>query len=192
MIRMRTAIVLAAATALGAWNASTGLAQAVKGEAGLPASSQGVSPPGLTNPPSAKAEKTIDADFDLLAAFSFDLPDSPITNDVLKASIEKHIPDSIKKLDGKMVKVTGFMMATKEDAGRVTQFLVTRNQPSCCYSGATALNEFVDVKMAGKGVHESRDEPIAVEGKLHVGLVIDGGYVSGVYTMEGLRLVPVQ
>jgi hypothetical protein len=105
------------------------------------------------------------------------------------AEAEKQIPASIKNLDGKTVRVRGFMMPVKELQGKTTEFLITRSQPSCCFSGATEINEFVTVKVPGKGFDTMMDDPITVEGKLHVAAVTDSGFIVGLYVLDGEKIV---
>ncbi|HEX4119532.1 MAG TPA: DUF3299 domain-containing protein [Verrucomicrobiae bacterium] len=130
------------------------------------------------------------ADFETLASFPFDAPNTAVTNKADLEKVAKQIPETVKKLDGKTVRIRGFMMPTKESAGKATEFLITRSQPSCCFSGATGLNEFITVKAAANGVAENMDDAVAIEGTLHVGLVTDSGYVVGLYQMDGGKIIP--
>jgi hypothetical protein len=52
----------------------------------------------------------------------------------------------------------------------------------------TTITEFVSVKVPGGGVESVLDQPVTVQGKLHVGAVLESGYVLGVYRMEGEKL----
>jgi uncharacterized protein len=171
----------------GAWCMTTlapARGQAVHGE------SIGVSVPPVAARPATNSAVAGDggvlkADFDTLAAFEFDVADTSATNRAALDKAAKLIPEAIKKLDGKVVRIRGFMMPVKESDGKATEFLVTRNQPACCYSGPIALNEFITVKTSGKGVEENMDEVVAIEGTMHVGLITDGYSVVGLYQMDG-------
>jgi hypothetical protein len=131
----------------------------------------------------------INAGFDTLASFPFTVPDMTAKTHPTVAEAEKQIPASIKNLDGKTVRVRGFMMPVKELQGKTTEFLITRSQPSCCFSGATEINEFVTVKVPGKGFDTMMDDPITVEGKLHVAAVTDSGFIVGLYVLDGEKIV---
>jgi len=131
----------------------------------------------------------LQAEFETLAAFQFNAPDAAVTNQAALDQVAKQIPENIKKLDGKVVRIRGFMMPVKESAGKATEFLITRSQPSCCFSGATGMNEFITVKSAGQGVVENMDDAVSIEGTLHVGVFTDGGYVVGLYEMDGGKKV---
>jgi hypothetical protein len=130
----------------------------------------------------------LNIDFQLLASYPFDAPNDKITNDTQIALVEKQIPAAIKALDGKNVLVRGFMVPVKDVQGRSTEFLIVRDQPTCCYSGMTTITEFVSVKVPGLGVESIMDQPVTVQGKLHVGAMLESGYVLGVYKMDGLKL----
>jgi hypothetical protein len=128
-------------------------------------------------------------DFQLLASFPFNAPNDKVTAPAALAEVEKQIPAAIKELDGKKVMVRGFLVPVTDLQGRATEFLLVRDQPTCCYSGMTTITEFVSVKVPGKGVASIMDQPVTVQGTLHVGLIMESGYVMGVYTMEGEKLV---
>jgi len=130
----------------------------------------------------------LNVDFQLLASFPFEAPNDKLTNDTQIAQVEKQIPAAIKALDGKNVMVRGFMVPVKDVQGHSTEFLIVRDQPTCCYSGMTTITEFVSVKVPGMGVESILDQPITVQGKLHVGAVLESGYVLGVYRMDGEKL----
>jgi hypothetical protein len=128
-------------------------------------------------------------DFHWLASYPFDAPNEKLTNDTAIAQVEKQIPAAIKALDGQKVMVRGFLVPIKDAQGHATEFLLVRDQPTCCYSGTTAITEFVSVKVPTPGVESIMDQPVTVQGKLHVGAVLEGGYVLGVYQMDGEKLV---
>jgi hypothetical protein len=146
--------------------------------------------PAATNHPITLIGGVVNADFATLASFTFKVPDMTESNHVSVADSEKQIPAAIKQLDGKTVRVRGFMMPVKELQGKTTEFLITRSQPSCCFSGATEITEFVTVKAPGKGFDTMMDDAVSVEGKLHVGAVTDSGYIVGLYVLDADKLIP--
>jgi hypothetical protein len=131
----------------------------------------------------------VNADFETLASYTFNVPDMTATNHPSVSQAEKQIPATIKKLDGKTVRIRGFMMPVKEVQGKTTEFLITRSQPSCCFSGATEITEFVTVKAPGKGFDTMMDDPISIEGTLHVGAVVDSGFIVGLYQLDAEKLI---
>ena len=131
----------------------------------------------------------VNADFETLASFTFNIPDMTAKDHPSVSDAEKQIPAAIKKLDGKTVRVRGFMMPVKEVQGKTTEFLITRSQPSCCFSGATEITEFVTVKAPGKGFDTMLDDPVTVQGTLRVGAVLDSGFIVGLYQLDGEKIV---
>jgi hypothetical protein len=131
----------------------------------------------------------IDADFETLAAFTFNVPDMTAANHPTVSQAEKQIPAVIKNLEGKTVHIKGFMMPVKELQGKTTEFMIMRGQPSCCFSGATEINEFVTVKVPAPGFETMMDDPVTIEGKLHVGAITDSSFIVGLYQLDGEKLI---
>jgi len=131
--------------------------------------------------------------FDRLASFNYTPaePDSANPNATPPAA-ENQIPDKIKALDQQKVAVTGFMLPVKMDGGLVKEFLLVKDPMMCCYGVMPKLNEWVVVKMVGKGVKPLMDVPITFEGKLRVGEMYENGYLTGVYLLEGDRMAEVK
>ncbi len=153
----------------------------------LPAASAGKTEAIQTTVVGGEAYRNVD--FQLLASYPFDTPNAKVTNAAGVAQVEKQIPDPIKALDGKKVMVRGFIVPVKDTKGHTSEFLLVRDQPNCCYSGMTTILEFVSIKVPGQGVETIMDQPVTVQGQLHVGAVMEGGYVLGVYRMDGEKLV---
>jgi len=146
--------------------------------------------PAATNVVIKTTGGVVNADFETLASYTFNVPDMTATNHPTVAQAEKQIPAAIKKLDGQIVRIRGFMMPVKEVQGKTTEFLITRSQPSCCFSGATEITEFVTVKVPGKGFDTMMDDPISIQGTLHVGAVTDSGFIVGLYSLDAEKLIP--
>lgn len=200
--RMRTKLyrVMRAALA-GIWLAAgySAVAQSAGTAQGAPIQGSAIDA-GTAAPPAAATaapkaivihttDGVINADFETLAAYAFNVPDMTASNHISVSQAEKQIPAVIKGLDGKTVRIRGFMMPIKEVQGKTTQFLITRSQPTCCYSGATEINEFVTVNAPGKGFDTMMDDAITVQGTLHVGAVLDSGFIVGVYTMDAEKVI---
>jgi hypothetical protein len=123
--------------------------------------------------------------FDKLASFEFTPPEDPAK----AAAAEAQIPERVRKFDDKKVTVTGFMLPVKMAGGLVTEFLLMKDQTGCCYGVMPKVNEWIVVKMAGKGVPPTMDVPITFEGTLKVGQIYEGGYLTGLYLLKGERRV---
>lgn len=126
--------------------------------------------------------------FEVLASYPFVPPEYGNTPPTAPPpSGANQIPDKIKALDQRKVAVTGFMLPVKMDAGLVTEFLLVKDPMMCCYGVMPKVNEWVVVKMVGKGVPPLMDVPITFEGTLQVGQLYEGGYLTGLYLLKGER-----
>ncbi|MBM3876655.1 MAG: DUF3299 domain-containing protein [Verrucomicrobia bacterium] len=131
--------------------------------------------------------------FDKLASYNYDIPDeSPATRaaaNVGEAPAAKdQIPDSVRALNGKKVALKGFMLPLKVEGGLITELLIMRDQSACCYGATPKINEWVSVKMSGKGVKPIMDVPVVLMGKLQVGEMRENGYLVGIYAMDGEKM----
>jgi hypothetical protein len=127
--------------------------------------------------------------FDKLASFTFTAPGYEATGTEPAKPGNEQIPDRIKDLNEKKVAVTGFMLPVKMDGGLVKELLLVKDPMMCCYGVMPKVNEWVVVKMTGAGVKPLMDVPITFEGKLKVGEMFENGYLTGIYLLEGDRLV---
>ena len=128
--------------------------------------------------------------FDKLAAFKYEVPDDPITDPKAKAILEKNqIPKSIRKFDKQKVAVTGYMLPLKVEDGKISEFLVLRDQSACCFGAVPKINEWISVRMPkGKGVKPIMDVRTTFFGVLKVGEILESGYLVGIYDMDGHKL----
>jgi hypothetical protein len=143
--------------------------------------------------PTAVSEEYPKVGFDRLASYAY----TPVETDgsapnAVSPAAANQIPDKIKALDQQKVAVTGFMLPVKMDGGLVKEFLLVKDPMMCCYGVMPKLNEWVVVKMVGKGVKPLMDIPITFEGKLRVGEMYENGYLTGVYLLEGDRMAEVK
>ena len=94
----------------------------------------------------------------------------------------------MKDFGGKRVSLKGFMLPLKVEGGLVTELLIMRDQSMCCYGAVPKINEWVSVKMTGKGVKPIMDQAVTLYGKLHVGEIRENGYLVGIYQMDGEKV----
>ncbi len=130
-------------------------------------------------------DKVLEVGFDRLGAFEFTAP----ADESKAKEADAQIPAQVKELDARKVAVTGFMLPVKMHEGLVTEFLLVKDPMMCCYGVVPKVNEWVVVKMNGKGVAPLMDVPVTFEGVLHVGQIYEGGYLTGLYLLKGDRLV---
>lgn len=137
-------------------------------------------------------EGCVRADFDILAGFAFQapkiLPDQQPES--FEAEANRQIPESVRALDGKRVRVRGFLLSLGISKGLTREFLVMRSQMLCCYGRSPADNEWIVVKLPLPGLAIQQDEPMDVIGTLHVGAVTQGGVFSQLYTLDGESVQP--
>jgi hypothetical protein len=123
--------------------------------------------------------------FDRLAGFKFASPADDAVVDAKKPqpSGEEQIPADIWALNGRNVVITGFMLPTKLENGKATEFLLMANQMACCFGTVPDKNDWVIVRMP-RGTEVNQDVPISFYGKLRVGAVFENGYLTGIYQMD--------
>lgn len=140
--------------------------------------------------PSAEASKNgefLTVGFDKLSSFKYEVPEDNGKPDPA-ADPDKQIPQTVKDMGGKRVALKGFMLPLKVESGLVTELLIMRDQSMCCYGAVPKINEWVSVKMTGKGVKPVMDQPVMFYGKLKVGAIRENGYLVGIYAMDGEKM----
>ena len=126
--------------------------------------------------------------FKELAGFKYEVPDDPITNPKAKAILEKNqIPKGVKKFHQQKVAITGFMLPLRVENGKITEFLVLRDQSLCCTGAVPRINEWINVRMPN-GVKPLMDVKVTFFGVLKVGAVLENGYLVGIYEMDGHKI----
>ena len=190
---LRAALAFVASAVAGTWMlAQDGKATGVRGQPIKPAAPKGQpivkagpstnAPPALapsatsTNVAPAKPGGPLDLGFDKLAGFSYVVPEYTGTTPP-PAPNTNQIPATVRALDGKTVAVKGFMLPLKVEGGLITELLIMRDQSMCCYGSVPKINEWVSVKMTGKGVKPIMDQAVTLYGKLHVGEIRENGYL---------------
>lgn len=153
--------------------------------------------PASTNAPAPAGAVQKDGEylivgFDRLAAFNYDIPDeAPAGTNAPTAKAtppKEQIPPAVKAFDKQRVALKGFMLPLKVEGGLITELLIMRDQSMCCYGTVPKINEWVSVKMTGKGVKPIMDQAVTLYGKLHVGEIRENGYLVGIYQMDGEKV----
>jgi hypothetical protein len=98
------------------------------------------------------------------------------------------IPTQVKAYDGKRVTVTGFVLPLRTKRGLVTEFLLLRDQGTCCFGAQAQINHFIRVKHSPGFTHGS-PVPWKVSGTIRVGEIYIQGYLTGIYQMDAERVV---
>jgi hypothetical protein len=147
--------------------------------------------PPVESKPAARNGDLLTVGFNELASYNFELPEeAPATNQTAAAEkADQQIPTSVKAFNQKKVSIKGFMLPLKVQDGSVTEFLIMKDQSMCCYGSVPKITEWVSVKTTGKGVKAIMDQPVSIQGTLHVGAMLENGYLVGIYQMDGDKLV---
>jgi hypothetical protein len=145
--------------------------------------------PGAALSPLEEENGYLKIGFDRLASYRFRVPEfDPAANPgVTPPSGEEQIPDWLKALSGRKVRLSGFMLPLKMDGSLVTEFLLLSDPMMCCYGVVPDMNQWVIVKMK-KGVRPLQDVPLSFYGTLKVGAMFEQGYMTGIYALEGERM----
>ena len=145
--------------------------------------------PGAAAPAAKGADEFMTVGFDKLGGFNYDMPDETAVTDKKPAKAPKEqIPKDIKALNNKKVALKGFMLPLKVEGGLITELLIMRDQSMCCYGAVPKINEWVSVKMVGKGVKPIMDQAVTLYGSLKVGEMYENGYLVGIYQMDGEKM----
>jgi len=127
--------------------------------------------------------------FDRLAGFKFITPafDPVADPKAVPPTGDEQIPAEVKGWSGKKAVITGFMLPTRLENGKATEFLIMANQMACCFGLVPNMNDWVVVRMPG-GVSVVQDVPISFYGVLRVGAMYENGYMTGIYEMDADRM----
>ncbi|KAF0245727.1 MAG: hypothetical protein FD180_1334 [Planctomycetota bacterium] len=148
----------------------------------IPANHGGPQAPSIERTPEAEAEYPT-VSYNTLASFLYVIPSKRKEGDTSKRP--EQIPENLRALNGKQVCVVGYMLPTVWDEDRITEFLLMRNIPQCCFGIAPQVNEWIVVTMEeDTGSPEHKLTPTGVEGVLEVGELEVDGWVQSVYRMK--------
>jgi hypothetical protein len=144
--------------------------------------------PAITPTKPDTANGYLNIGFDKLADYTFTVPEGVQTNAEQNAKTSAQIPAAVKAFDQQKVAVKGFMLPLKVDDGVVTEMLIMKDQSMCCYGAVPRINDWVSVKMKKGGVKSIMDQPVTLYGKLHVGEMLENGYLVGIYELDGEKM----
>ena len=128
--------------------------------------------------------------YDKLSSFKYDVYEVYSETNSGRALLKSDdvIPPRVKAYDGKRVVVTGFVLPLRTQRGLVTEFLLLRDQGSCCFGPRAQINHFIRVKYT-PGFKHGAAVPWKVLGTIRVGEVFIQGYLTGIYQMDAERVV---
>jgi hypothetical protein len=115
-----------------------------------------------------------------------------ITFDDVKFDIEKGAPfdakmltEKIRDLNGKPIRVRGYMLPSFQQTG-IKQFILVRDNQECCFGPKAALYDCMVVDMAGGATTDFNVVPITIEGTFSIREVKspDGSYHLAIYHLD--------
>ena len=95
----------------------------------------------------------------------------------------KGMPESVKKLDGIKVMMTGFMLPIDE-VEDIKQFLLVQSLWSCCFGQPPDINGLVRVVMQGGKKVQYQYDPLKVIGTFVIRPTYDDDYCVDIYTIK--------
>ncbi|MDJ0818973.1 MAG: DUF3299 domain-containing protein [Desulfobacterales bacterium] len=95
-------------------------------------------------------------------------------------------PEKVEELDGRKVKLTGFMYPLQQ-GDSIQYFCLLRTTQTCCYGPRPQFNQYVFVEMVAP-TEFSRLDPVSCVGKFRVEPTPDEGYI---YRIVGQRCKPL-
>jgi hypothetical protein len=130
--------------------------------------------------------------FEKLASFDFTLTDELVKSapqdGAASAPPASQIPEDVRKLDGQQVGIRGFLLPVKMDGGLAVEFLLMRDRSFCCYGAPPKINQWITVRVNGRGVKPVMDQVITVYGTLHVAEMRENGFLVGIYALNADKI----
>jgi hypothetical protein len=119
-------------------------------------------------------------------------PRLDITFDTIKLDMQKDDPfrpalitPKIHALEGRQVKIRGYILPSFQQAG-LTQFVLVRDNLQCCFGPGAALYDAIVVEMQPGRSTDFTIRPVAVEGVFTVRELLDpDGKTLAIYHLDG-------
>jgi hypothetical protein len=126
-----------------------------------------------------------DIPFSELGAFVY-RPRLPPTVSAARREEGDPIPPSIRALDGRDVRIDGFMLPLDYDGSGVSEFILNANYDMCAFGAPTVLNQQVMVLMAEGRRAPFTHLPVRVFGRFEVGEKSSSGRVVSIYRLSAI------
>ncbi len=120
-------------------------------------------------------------------------PAKEITFDEVKLDMKKGDPyepsllsDKVKKLDGKPIKIRGYILPSFQQTG-IMRFVLVRDNMECCFGPGALLHDCILVEMTPPAVATFTVRPVSVEGTFSIREVKDptNGKHLAIYHLDG-------
>jgi hypothetical protein len=100
-----------------------------------------------------------------------------------------YFPDWLKELNGKRIRIRGFMRPSFESTG-LEGFVLARDTGACCFGPNAKIYYLIGVSLQpGKTVDYTPNRPFDVVGNLHIELMAEGGKQFGLYRMDDAQVI---
>jgi len=115
-----------------------------------------------------------------------------ITFDDIKLDLDKNAPFTrealsprVRELDGRRVRIRGYILPSFQQRGLV-QFVLVRDNQECCFGPGAALHDCIVVRMQAGASADFSIRPVAVAGTFRVAELRgpEGGHLA-IYALEG-------
>ncbi len=123
--------------------------------------------------------------FDKLSAFKYELYEVYSETNAGRAMLRSNdtIPPEIKAYDGKRIVLTGYVLPMRTRRGVVTEFLLLRDQGTCCFGAQAQINHFIRVTYP-PGIKPAEPVPWKISGTIRVGETYIQGYLTGIFQLD--------
>jgi len=119
-------------------------------------------------------------DIDLLKVLNMD----PVPTDAVS-----HFPDWLSELDGKRVRIRGFMFPTYEASG-ITRFTMARDNGICCFVRKPKIYDIIDIQLAeGEETDYIEGRPFDVEGIFRIEPEADETELYRLYKIDNAKVL---
>ncbi len=118
-------------------------------------------------------------------------PAKDVTFDDVKLELKKGDPydsslltDKVKKLDGKSIRIRGYILPSFQQSN-IKQFVLVRDNMECCFGPGALLHDCIIVEMTPPATATFHTRPVSVEGVFSIReLKLDGKYLA-IYHLDG-------
>jgi hypothetical protein len=95
------------------------------------------------------------------------------------------LTEAINALDGRQIRIRGFILPTAQKRG-IKQFVLVRDNQECCFGPGAALFDCILVEMRGGATAEYTIRPVAVSGEFGIQEIVgpDGRHLA-IYHIDG-------
>jgi hypothetical protein len=129
------------------------------------------------------AEKAEESGGDKIKGISFDDVKLDLKKD--QPFKEELLTPAVKKLDGKQVRIRGYILPSFQQSG-IKQFVLVRDNMECCFGPGAALHDCIVVEMTGGATTDFTVRPVTVEGKFSIKQLADPeGKTLAIYRLDG-------